>query len=361
VRHERGRGTGLHLPGRSPGSSPCHRRRHSAGRAADPSSRDTVASAVDNALLHRSLRRRSRPRPVALCWLHRRGFTSLWCCRGSVPALYAPRPRRSFCTVSTTHVPAPGCAPSRACAASPGWFFVDASEEERPGCSDQPPIGHSEQLQHHRDVVVFLQELLPQQRPLLFLYPRAFAVEASRSSHARCVRGTAPLRPFSLCAPLRDHGGTMTPLYQPSHQRCASTVPTAHRRLCRSRSAGVPWLRCRARRRASARGSNETASPSRLRGDSSVHERDSTGTPIRRRLMPVYLLEFCARPHGVSRAPRQCRTGVVHRAFGGLTCAGMWVASPRRHGRGTPGTPFVLRCASSGSVSVPQVSRRRPG
>ena len=59
------------------------------------------------------------------------------------------------------------------------------------------------------------------------------------------------------------------------------------------------------------------------RVDSSVHERDSTGTPIRRRLMPVYFLEFCARPHGVSCAPRQCRTGVAHRAFGGLTCAGM--------------------------------------
>lgn len=57
------------------------------------------------------------------------------------------------------------------------------------------------------------------------------------------------------------------------------------------------------------------------RGDSSVHERDSTGTPTRRRLMQVYLLEFCVRPHGVSCAPRQCRTGVAHRAFGGLTCA----------------------------------------
>jgi hypothetical protein len=59
------------------------------------------------------------------------------------------------------------------------------------------------------------------------------------------------------------------------------------------------------------------------RGDSSGHAGDATGTPIRRRLMPVYLLEYCARPHGVSRAPRQCRTGVAHRAFGGLTCEGM--------------------------------------
>lgn len=165
------RGYVLLLTGRSPGSSPCCRRRHSLRRAADPSSRDTVASAVDNALLHGSLRRRSRPRPVALCWLHRRGFTSLWCCRGSVPALYAPRPRRVFCTVSTTHVPAPGCPPSRACAASPGWSFVDASEGERPDCCDQLLIAHSEQLQRHRAVVVFLQGLLPQQMPLLFLYP----------------------------------------------------------------------------------------------------------------------------------------------------------------------------------------------
>ena len=59
------------------------------------------------------------------------------------------------------------------------------------------------------------------------------------------------------------------------------------------------------------------------RGDPSGHVRDSTGTPIRRQLMQVYLLEFCVGPHGVSRTPRQCRTGVAHRAFGGLTCAGM--------------------------------------
>lgn len=59
------------------------------------------------------------------------------------------------------------------------------------------------------------------------------------------------------------------------------------------------------------------------RGDSSVHERDSTGTPIRHRLMPVYLSESRARPHGVSYTVQQWRTGVVHRAFGGLTCAGM--------------------------------------
>lgn len=195
---------GLLLTGRSPGSSSCCRRRQSLRRAADPSSRDTVAPAVDNALLHRSLRRRSRPRPVALCWLHRRGFTSLRsllrCCRGSAPALHAPRPRRAFCTVSTTPVPAPGCAPSRACAASPGWFFVDASEEERPGCCDQLLIGHSEPLQRHRAVVVVLQGLLPQQRPLLFPYPRAFAAEASPSSHVRCVRGSST--PPSLLLPL---------------------------------------------------------------------------------------------------------------------------------------------------------------
>lgn len=40
------------------------------------------------------------------------------------------------------------------------------------------------------------------------------------------------------------------------------------------------------------------------RGDSSGHPGDATGTPIRRRLMPVFLLEFCARPHGVSCALR---------------------------------------------------------
>ena len=79
------------------------------------------------------------------------------------------------------------------------------------------------------------------------------------------------------------------------------------------------------------------------RGDSSVHERDSTRTPIRRRLMPVYLSESRARPHGVSRAPRQCSTGVAHRASEDSPVQGCRVAPPRRHDRGTTGTPARLR------------------
>ena len=54
----------------------------------------------------------------------------------------------------------------------PGASPVDVSEEERPDRWDQRPIGHSEQLQRHRAVVIFLQGLLP-------------------------------LRSFSLCSPLR--------------------------------------------------------------------------------------------------------------------------------------------------------------
>lgn len=208
MRHERGGGTGLLPTGRSPGSSPCCRRRHSLRRAADPSSRDTVAPAVYNALLHLLLRRRSRPRLVALCWLHRRGFTSLRsllrCCRGSVPAPHAPRPRRAFGTILSTHVPAPGCVPFRACAASPGWSFVDALEEERPGCCSQLPIGHSEPLQRHRAVVVFLQGLLPQQMPLLFLYLTGLCC-GSKSFLARSLRAGvysafAPSPSALLCA-----------------------------------------------------------------------------------------------------------------------------------------------------------------
>ncbi|WP_413092595.1 DUF6245 family protein [Streptomyces phaeochromogenes] len=88
------------------------------------------------------------------------------------------------------------------------------------------------------------------------------------------------------------------------------------------------------------------------RGDSSVHERDSTGTPIRRRLMPAYLLEFCARPHGVSCAPRQCRTGVAHRTFGGLTCAGMSGGASQETRPGHHRDAVVLRCASSGRARL---------
>lgn len=84
----------------------------------------------------------------------------------------------------------------------------------------------------------------------------------------------------------------------------------------------IPHLPRRLVLRCEENGRNRLANQAR-RGDSSGHVRDSTGTPIGRRLTLVYLLKFCARPHGVSRMPRQGRTGVAHRAFGGLICAGM--------------------------------------
>jgi hypothetical protein len=91
---------------------------------------------------------------------------------------------------------------------------------------------------------------------------------------------------------------------------------------------------------------NQLANQAR-RGDSSGHVRDSTGTPIGRRLMPVYLLKFCARPHGVSCAPRQCRTGVAHRVFGGLTCTGMPGGVSQEARPGHHRDAVVLRYASS--------------
>lgn len=98
------------------------------------------------------------------------------------------------------------------------------------------------------------------------------------------------------------------------------------------------------------------------RGDSSVHERDSMGTPMRRRLMPVYLLEFCARPHGVSRALQQCRTGVAHRAFGGLTCTGMpgGVSQATRPGHHKDAVRTSLRLFWKGPAGASAGGRARP-
>lgn len=151
----------------------------------------------------------------------------------------------------------------------------------------------------------------------------------------------------------------------PSHSGCAHSRSEVW-------SAGVrgPGTEAAARKalKAQQREENERNRQAKeaRRGNSSVHERDSTGTPIRHRLMPVYLLEFCAHPHGVSCVPRQCRTDVAHRVFEGLTCTGVsrGASQETRQGRrsyftapllGGPGRRFRRR---SGCWRGPRVSGR---
>ncbi|MEU3049082.1 hypothetical protein ABZ705_21675 [Streptomyces sp. NPDC006984] len=81
---------------------------------------------------------------------------------------------------------------------------MDALEEERPDRCDQLPTGHSERLQRHRAVVVFLQGLLPRHMPLLFLYPTGLRC-GSKSFLARslCAEDCSPFAPSPsalLCA-----------------------------------------------------------------------------------------------------------------------------------------------------------------
>lgn len=379
MRHERGGGTGLLLTGRSPGSSPCCRRRHSLRRAADPSSRDTVAPAVDNALLHRSPRRRSRPRPrrvvlAAPTWIH------------LAPVL--PRQRAStLCTASEAGVPhcvddarsSPGLSSvpcltlARRARGSPSWTH---QKKRSPTAATSCPSGTASSSSVIGPFSSSSRGCFRSKCLCSSSTPRAFAAEASRSSHARCVRGSTPFRAFSLRSPLRDHDGPMTPLHRPSQQRCSGgtppAVPVSLRRLSAAGSpcppagfdkgvqSGFP----------ASQDSRETASPPCLLGDSSEHSRDATGTPIRRRPVPVSFSESRACPPGVSPALRLCCPDVAPGALRGLACAGVpgGVSQETQTGRqwdavGTPMQPSWITAGTAGvseasSVSTHEVAGR---
>lgn len=151
-------------------------------------------------------------------------------CRGGVPARHAPRRRRAFGTTLSTHDPAPGRVSFRACAARPGRSLVDASEEESPGCGDHLPIGHSEQLEGYRSVVVFLQGAPPQQCLRAPSTPRPVLC---KHVIPRTLAGCGGLLPPSTLLTLRDRVGSMTPPCRPPHQRCVgvslTAVPATHR------------------------------------------------------------------------------------------------------------------------------------